>query len=645
MLSERGLALVEKLIESNHTPITSRVLAQDLGVSERSVKTYIKEVADYFEKNGIEFHRKPGKGFTAKFSEQQILELNQLLAGKKTQMSQKQRLNYIIYILLSGWDTYTLSLFSEELNVSKNVITEDINIVEKELEHYNIKINRQAGLGISATGDEFDIRKALRHCCEFPIGNKIITKEYDHRISVEESALYINNFSQINYEEAIEILHIVEKNCQIIYTDYSLELLSRYLTIQLSRLRMGKQIKEDILDTDVFFDARVAMIIIGQIEKRLNIHLENAERQYVQILLASATLQNVKEVKTKPHIEDLSIEILEYLSEILCVELTDNKHLISSMKSFLEPSFIRTKYGIEVENPFLKDIAEMYSGIFATCFMTTRFYEIETGKIPSDHEIAFIALQVGGALHRMPRSIKAILIGTGGLSAANITAIKIENRIPDIEIVAILSSEKISKIEEYDCDLVLSTLNYRGDNEKIIKISPIISSKDEKKIRNKCFEILSDKKMQSGIFTDLIDEDHILFIEKPTNKEEIIKEVCEILYKEGYVTGEYIGDVLYREKVEATAIGNGIAIPHGKPEHVIKPKIFVIRLKKAIEWADRKVNIIFLLALHFDNMTTTKAFFYDFTRILSTEENINRIKEATDSKHLEKIIKQELHWD
>ena len=43
MLSERGLAIIEKLIENNRKPITARALAISLGVSERSVKTYIKE--------------------------------------------------------------------------------------------------------------------------------------------------------------------------------------------------------------------------------------------------------------------------------------------------------------------------------------------------------------------------------------------------------------------------------------------------------------------------------------------------------------------------------------------------------------------------------------------------------------------------
>lgn len=73
-----------------------------------------------------------------------------------------------------------------------------------------------------------------------------------------------------------------------------------------------------------------------------------------------------------------------------------------------------------------------------------------------------------------------------------------------------------------------------------------------------------------------------------------------------------------RENIEATAIGNGVAIPHGQPENVCEPKVFVIRLAYPISWGSKMVDTVFLLALNFNNIATTKAFFHDFTRILGT---------------------------
>jgi len=72
MLSEKGLLIIEKLAEHNNELVTSKALAASTGMSERSVKTYLKEVADFCEQNSMTLDRKPGKGMKPCFSDAQI---------------------------------------------------------------------------------------------------------------------------------------------------------------------------------------------------------------------------------------------------------------------------------------------------------------------------------------------------------------------------------------------------------------------------------------------------------------------------------------------------------------------------------------------------------------------------------------------
>ena len=677
MLSERGLAIIEKLIENNHKPITARALAISLGVSERSVKTYIKEVSDFCAKKGLVLNRKPGIGFEADFTDEQIGDLKNLVDNRAISMSRQQRINYIAYILLSGWDTYTVALFSEELSVSKNVINEDIKLLESELEAFKISVNKTAGHGISISGDEFSIRKALRHMCRFPVENKELEAFYDHRISREESSLWANNFSRKNYGDAVDIIHFIEEKYRILYTDYSVQMLAEYMTIQLYRIKNGhvldslkttqnniaaneyatskkydeidekKENHVDVPEHGAAYDNRKSILtdIIAQISRLTECKLPQGESDYIQILLQSATLQEGEsDHQADAEAVAFADELLQYLSQIMGMKLVENELLKTSIESFVPSSLTRTRCGIEVTNPFLQDITEMYSGIFATCFTLSRIYEKYTGNMPSDHEIAFIALLVGGALHRTPQSIRAILIGTAGIAAANIVAAKIENRIPNIDIVAILSSEKINRLDEYEYDIVLSMIPGQVEDDRIIQISPIVSPKDEKFIRDKCAELRSDYGTDKNEFGKLIGADNIIFIEKKKSKKELLKEACGRLIDGGYVTKEFLKDVLERENVESTAIGSGIAIPHGKAEHVIRPQICVVKLPEPLNWGNMKVDVIFLLALNFENMTTTKAFFRDFTRVLSEEDSLGAIRETHGSKELEGVLKAKLHW-
>ena len=656
MLSERGLAIIEKLIENNRKPITARALAISLGVSERSVKTYIKEVSDFCAKKGLVLNRKPGIGFEADFTDEQIGELQKLVDNRDVSMSRQQRINYIAYILLSGWDTYTVALFSEELSVSRNVINEDIKHLESELEAFKISVTKTAGHGISISGDEFSIRKALRHMCRFPVGDKVVGDFYDHRISREESSLWANNFSRKNYGDSVDIIHFIEEKYHILYTDYSVQMLAEYMTIQLYRIKNGHVLGNhvnvhtqsgDMHTQDAVYDVRenITADIVEKISRLTECKLSQGESDYIQILLQSATLQEGgADCLTDEESVTFANELLHYLSQIMGMKLVENELLKTSIESFVPSSLTRTRYGIEVTNPFLQDITEMYSGIFATCFTLSRIYEKYTGNMPSDHEIAFIALLVGGALHRTPQSIRAILIGTAGIAAANIVAAKIENRIPNIDIVAILSSEKINSLDEYEYDIVLSMIPGQISDDRIVQISPIVSQKDEKLIRDKCAELRSDYGVDKNEFGKLIGADNIIFIEKKISKKEILKEACGGLIDGGYVSKNFLKDVLERENVESTAIGSGIAIPHGKAENVIRPQICVVKLAEPLNWGNMKVDVIFLLALNFENMITTKAFFRDFTRVLSEEESLNAIRGTHGSKELEGVLKAKLHW-
>ena len=98
MLSEKGLLIIEKLAEHNNELVTSKALAASTGMSERSVKTYLKEVADFCEQNSMTLDRKPGKGMKPCFSDAQIGKILDVAGRKSAAVSQKKRQNYISYI-------------------------------------------------------------------------------------------------------------------------------------------------------------------------------------------------------------------------------------------------------------------------------------------------------------------------------------------------------------------------------------------------------------------------------------------------------------------------------------------------------------------------------------------------------------------
>lgn len=654
MLSEKGLLIIEKLAEHNNELVTSKALAASTGMSERSVKTYLKEVADFCEQNSMTLDRKPGKGMKPCFSDAQIGKILDVAGRRSAAVSQKKRQNYISYILLSGWDTYTYALFSEELNVSKNVIMDDINELDAELLLFGIKVHRTAGYGIYATGSELDIRKAMRHFCRYPISDKQVIKTDDHRLSRRAAEVIANNFRSVNLSMAVDMIHHVERLFDIIFTDYTFQMLAEYIAIALFRVDVEKELKPDELDLlnqkNRFImteHEHMAKEAAGFLERHHGISLAQPEITYLAMLFSCAEGQNrvVMSCEEALSIED---EMIVYLSNLLAANLIENELLRESMRSFLPGSIARTHFGIEIDNPFLSDITQSYASLFTVCFTVSRYYEKYTGAMPSENEIAFIALQVGGALHRNPMTVRAVLIGAAGYATGSIIAGKIENRVPDVKIVSILSSDRIEHIDEYDCDLILSTIDTRADihnDMRFLYVSPLISAQDEKNIRNKCFELMTGQSAEVSEFSHMLSEEFVIFEKKAKNRKDVLKRACQLLINKGIVQSEFARDVLEREKVEATAVGCNIAIPHGKPEHVNRCQILVIRLDKPIEWGERMADMIFLLAINFDSVNTTKAFFHDFTKLLNENGATDRLREAASPHELCAAIRKELGWN
>lgn len=654
MLSEKGLLIIEKLAEHNNELVTSKALAASTGMSERSVKTYLKEVADFCEQNSMVLDRKPGKGMKPCFSDAQIGKILDVAGRRSAAVSQKKRQNYISYILLSGWDTYTYALFSEELNVSKNVIMDDINELDAELLLYGIKVHRTAGYGIYATGSELDIRKAMRHFCRYPISDKQVIKTDDHRLSRRAAEVIANNFRSVNLSMAVDMIHHVERRFDIIFTDYTFQMLAEYIAIALFRVDVEKELKSGEQEQQVQKNGfimteheNMAKEAAGFLERHHGISLSQPEIMYLAMLFSCAEGQNrvVMSCEEALSIED---EMIVYLSNLLAANLIENELLRESMRSFLPGSIARTHFGIEIDNPFLSDITQSYASLFTVCFTVSRYYEKYTGAMPSENEIAFIALQVGGALHRNPMTVRAVLIGAAGYATGSIIAGKIENRVPDVRIVSILSSDRIEHIDEYDCDLILSTIDTQADIHKDMRflyVSPLISAQDEKNIRNKCFELMTGQSAEVSEFSQMLSEEFIIFEKKAKNRKDVLKRACQLLINKGIVQSEFARDVLEREKVEATAVGRNIAIPHGKPEHVNRCQILVIRLDKPIEWGERMADMIFLLAINFDSVNTTKAFFHDFTKLLNENGATDRLREAASPHELCAAIRKELGWN
>lgn len=86
-----------------------------------------------------------------------------------------------------------------------------------------------------------------------------------------------------------------------------------------------------------------------------------------------------------------------------------------------------------------------------------------------------------------------------------------------------------------------------------------------------------------------------------TDKETVIGAMSTIMLEEGRITDKdiYIESVMERERLESTAVGFGVGIPHGKSDAVETATVFFGRSDEGIVWNEEGevVKLVFLLAI------------------------------------------------
>jgi PTS system fructose-specific IIA component len=100
----------------------------------------------------------------------------------------------------------------------------------------------------------------------------------------------------------------------------------------------------------------------------------------------------------------------------------------------------------------------------------------------------------------------------------------------------------------------------------------------------------------------IIKKECIIFDINEEEKDEAILTLVKKLKEQGDITDTtlFLEDVLARESLSPTALGNGIAIPHGRTENVLRPAICFGRLKDELLWnteTNEFVKIVILIAV------------------------------------------------
>ena len=652
MLSKHAEDIIRIMVHQNDSFITNKKIAKMLGISERSVNNYMKEVSDYCDSQGYTLIRKRGKGICLEMG-LRAEELKKNFSKEKVSFENREtRINYIVRTLIESGEPYTTALFADELFVSRATIRADLDKANEQCKRDNLTIHQVVGKGIEIRGSEFWKRKVL--VCrnqKVPVNYyKSMERAPDLRMEKEVYSRMAAQYRERTINGVIVCIQQLEKEIGFQFNDYTFCMLAEYTSCQMNRIKKGRYLEETMINRLTLVEeiADWADLYTSLLNRKFRFNIDPREGLYLYIMLLGVEVQNSSRIVNKKFliekeisIQDATEQVISYLSAIVGLDFGADILLKTSLALFLNSSLVRVKYGFEIKNPFLEEVKKTYSAIFSACLTASKEYEQLVGVLPTEDEISYMAILFGSSLIQNQKKINTAIIGSGGVGIIQIIAQKIESKLPEINVITVLPSNAALFIKEDQYDLVITTIpTLKINHPNVVYTTLLVGEQDVYRIKKVCHEIQEKdiNKAPQITIQHLLKDDLILLEHKATTKEALLKKACNLLLDQGYVKEGFFETVIHREEISASVLGGGIAVPHGMSNFVNHPAVVVIRTDDKVEWGEGAVDVIFLLALNFDDIECTRAFFAAFYEMTMQKESAKLIRKASVKEEIKQII-------
>lgn len=632
MIDRRQQLLFSKLTGNEY--ITAAELAKQMGLSEKTVRTRVKELDKELLPCGARIISKQGHGYRISITDKTLYQelIKSLSAdGNALPTSSQERILYLLSCLLNSGDYVKLDDLSSFLFVSRNVLTGDLKKAEDMLLKYGVRLVRKPHYGIRAEGTEFDKRLCISNYLMKP---DFILQGHRRRSTDEMRSIGDTLLTCIR-EHNIKLSEVLFQNLII------------HIYIAAKRMKAGLYMTAK--ETDFFQislgekEMVIAQDLAKGLEASLGIVFSEPEIKYLAIHLAGKrSIGEEDGERLKPEIPrrlmDLITEMLQSVYDSFKIDFRQNQELILSLSQHMVPLDIRIRYDMGIDNPLLEETKKNYFLAYAiarqACIVLNEHYH----KSLSEDEVGFIALLFALALEQEKGNNgrkNILIVCASGKGSAQLLTYRYKEEFGNyLNQVYTCNTHELDHFDLSKVDYIFTTVPL-----EISVPVPVISVKDFLGDR----EILAVKKilfMGNKSFLYEFYDRRLFFTDiRGESKEEIIGELCRRISTVRELPKGFYEAVLKREKLAQTDFGNLTAFPH--PYKTLTEESFVCVgiLRKPILWNTNQVQAVFLVSIGEEEQEQLQAFYQLTMNLLLNQRGVLRlIKEASFDTLIELLM-------
>ncbi|MBE5890052.1 MAG: PRD domain-containing protein [Lachnospiraceae bacterium] len=500
------------LLDSRGQSLTDQKIADQIGVSKRTVLREMDSISEVLREYGLVLDRKKGEGSRILGDEEARDKLRRFLDEQKpADPAEKEiRRNQLLLLLLGSKEPQKLYYYAQKLGVSEATISMDLEAVEPWIEECHMRILKKPGYGVSLEGSETNFRNALQRLISANVSNESVREFLRNGSNVVLQSLRQNNTDDNIYRLMNgEILSRVQTVMEQIESDHLRRLASEayvgliiHITIAVERILQGEVMETEEHISELFRlddDTELAQTIAKGLEEEFEITISGQEVQNIMLHIKGAKIQysngvSEEQIDTEKLLGIIDAMIESYDPEIAS-ELKYDEEFIHGLLMHLKPAIVRLQYQMNIHNPLLEEIRSEYPDIFARCKKVAEVIKKEFHTEVPDSEIGYLTMHFGAAEERIrdrkytSRCVHIGVICASGFGLARLMMAKLSRELKneDVQLIA-LGIDELTPYVTSRTDFFLSSLNIEGSKVDVVPISPLVTARDVEIIRMKIAE-------------------------------------------------------------------------------------------------------------------------------------------------------------
>ena len=642
-MSDRQTRMLEYLLHATGW-VTANELADHLGVTSRSVRSYVTAVKAAAQplavvESGPAGYRLNRDAYAAFRSD---------AARPGDADTPQNRLYRLIRRLTDSFDGLDVYALSADLFVSDSTVEADLGRVRALITDSGLSLVREGSL-VTLIGSETDRRRLLSRMFReesarglLELG--VIQREFaatslgafktDLIAALDDQGYFVNEYGTNNVllHLAIAVDRVTKRNS----TDSIPAVPATPPAASSGALSAGPP------------DARLAVApnmpatLAELIGRHFQVTLGASDLEYLALLLQTRVVtpggsQPTAKAQVYARADDLAVvrRIVTQTSAEYLVDLA-NEDFIARLTLHVRNLIDRAQMKSYSRNPLTRSIKTSYPMIYELAVYIASELQREEHIVITDDEIAYIAMHVGAHIEQQARRVDlvtCVIVCPNYYDLHRMLRQRVERQLSDdLEVLDVVTRSDVDWAD-LTADLVLTTIEPSVHRDGTLLIQPFLTEGDVDRIRQAAIRVRRLRR-RAQIRDDLLQFfDEALFLRNfhARDEHDMIRALGQRMIDRGVIDQEYVDGAVERERMSSTAFTDNLAVPHAMSMTARRSSIAIAVNDVPMMWGENRVTVIALIAFSAAGRASFQAVFDQFVEVFAEHADVQRlIRRSTD---------------